>query len=102
MMGIVKNPIELSERLCLAGLIPRTVLEDVRDSNVYKHHQGMAILFKSRTARERMSSNPDLFQKFLGILVEVGPSDIQEVVKNMKRTFQQGKRTRTTLHNHSQ
>ena len=90
-MDKVNNPVKLAERLCLAGLVPQTVLEDVRDSNLYKPYQGMAILFKSSIARNQMSTNPALFEDFLKILLEVMPSGIEKTVQHMKSTFEQGK-----------
>lgn len=90
-MDKVEDPIKLAERLCLAELIPQTVLEDVRDSDIYKPYQRVAILFKSSIARRQISSNPNLFEKFLNILLEVMPSGIEEVLKNVRKTFILGK-----------
>ena len=90
-MDKVEDPAKLAEGLCLAGLIRQTVLEDVRDSDIYTPYQKMAIMFKSKVARERLASNPQLFEEFLKILLESIPSGIEEVVERIQSTFLLGK-----------
>lgn len=90
-MDKVEDPAKLAERLCLAGLIRQTVLEDVRDSDIYTPYQKMAIMFKSKVAQEQLVSNPQLFEEFLKILLESMPSRIEEVVERIRNTFHLGK-----------